>query len=202
MDERPFLQAALADPTNDTLLLVYSDWLEEQGDETSAAKAIFLRLTARLRSLPADAAPDARRHLQEMAARLEPEWLAVVSRLAVENCSGQRKSGDLRAFPALAFQCDRSWDRMAPTSDPTVRFCHSCRENVYYCDTIVTARKHAEEAHCIAVDLGIVRRKDDIFRYGPTPGWPSEEWLAEEAERIRIDEVSAVREERKGKRDT
>jgi uncharacterized protein (TIGR02996 family) len=202
MDESAFFQAALADPTDDTLFLVYSDWLEDKGDDASTTKATFLRLTVRLRALPMEAAPDARRRLQEIAARLDPEWLAVVSRLEIENCGAVRDRTDPRISWVFAYQCDRSWDRMEPTADTTVRFCTSCRESVYYCDTIVTARKHAEAGHCIAVDLGIIRRKNDVIPNMPVPGFPSEQWLAQEAERLRVDEVSAEREARKQQQNT
>jgi hypothetical protein len=47
------------------------------------------------------------------------------------------------------------------------------------------------------VDLGIIRRKNDVNPHLPRPGFPSLKWLAQEAERLRLDDVSAEREQRK-----
>src|SRR5262249_14570006 len=130
-DESNLLQAVLADPTDDLLLLAYADWLEDRTDEVSAAKAAFLRLTGPLLDLPTEEAPEARKRLQELAAGLDTDWLAVVSRLEVENCGRRRRQQDPSAR-FFAFQCDRKWDQMRPTGDANVRHCASCGEDVYY----------------------------------------------------------------------
>ncbi len=46
-DEAAFLRAAQAQPDDDTLRLVYADWLEEQGGEKFATQAAFVRLQVR-----------------------------------------------------------------------------------------------------------------------------------------------------------
>lgn len=43
-DELAFIRAATAQPDDDTIRLVYADWLEEQGGEKFAAQAAFVRL--------------------------------------------------------------------------------------------------------------------------------------------------------------
>jgi uncharacterized protein (TIGR02996 family) len=43
-----FLEAILQDPDDDTPRLVFADWLEEQGDSASAARAEFIRLQCAL----------------------------------------------------------------------------------------------------------------------------------------------------------
>ena len=43
-----------------------------------------------------------------------------------------------------------------------MRHCERCKENVNYCDTITAAREHARQGNCVAVDLGIIRRDNDL----------------------------------------
>jgi uncharacterized protein (TIGR02996 family) len=56
-EELSFIRAAAAQPADDTLRLVYADWLEEQGGEAYSAQAAFVRLQVRRSRLhPADPA--------------------------------------------------------------------------------------------------------------------------------------------------
>jgi uncharacterized protein (TIGR02996 family) len=165
-----FLDRLLADPTDDATRLVYADWLEEQGDDESNAKAQFLRLTAELGGPDARKRKKSRRHrLQQLAANLDTDWLGIVSRLDIEMCYAKQMevvTGQwrfLRASPPLEFLCDRKWEELQSAPDRDVRFCEQCQHNVFYCDTIIAAREHAHEGHCVAVDLGVIRRKDDLF---------------------------------------
>jgi uncharacterized protein (TIGR02996 family) len=200
-DETAFLQALLADPSDDGLRLVYADWLEEQGAPMSADKAGFLRLTADLTTNPGRKRQrkTKRKRLQELAAGLDTDWLAVVSRLPVENCHGKRmKTESQRSYEVrFDYLCDRRWEDLQTTTDQAVRFCDDCRHNVHYCGTIMEARKHAQKGHCIAVDLGVIRREDDLAPRLRLLGWPSPELLRQEEERVRPDPVSAERERRK-----
>jgi uncharacterized protein (TIGR02996 family) len=197
-----FLQMLLADPADDTTRLVYADWLEEQGDAVSAAKSEFLRLTVQLaapRGTKAERKKKEKR-LQELAAVLEDTgWLAVVSRLPIENCLRKGTAGERRPRSRVNFDylCDRQWEDLRPTGDTALRFCDACRQNVHYCDTITEARKHAEEGHCIAVDLGVIRRERDLEPEMMWVGQPSAEFLQQERERVQPDPVSAERERRK-----
>ena len=158
-DHPAFLRAILADPADDTPRLVYADWLDEQVDPVAPAMAEFLRLTA------APPTPDGDRRLQELAAGLEPDWLAVVSRLAVENCRGKRQEllTDRRPLDLrFEFVCDQRWDGMRPTPDRAVRFCDRCREPVHYCESITVARSFARRGRCVSVDLAVPRTPGDI----------------------------------------
>ena len=207
-DERDFLSKLLENPADDTVRLVYADWLDERADAESTTKAQFLRLTARLneRKKVGKWHTALRKQMQPLAAKLPTDWLAVVSRLQVERCAGKERSAESASGPRMSmsqffnFVCDKRWDEMAPTDDATVRRCDQCDENVHYCDTIVTAREHAWEGHCVAVDLGIIRRDDDInaLRLAmKMVGRPSVADLEEERKRNEIDAVSREREERK-----
>jgi uncharacterized protein (TIGR02996 family) len=197
-DERAFLRQQQDTPADDDLRLVYADWLEEQGDAVSLAKAEFLRLTTQAKAelTPLNQDP-LRRRLQGLAATLDPEWLAVASNLAIENCRRDRKAP--RYGYGFEFLCDKRWNNLDPTDDPAVRFCTGCSQKVHYCDTLRVAREHAEEGHCIAIDLGVIRRKRDLEPEMALLGRPRPEFLAEEAERRRLDPVSEQREKKKEK---
>jgi uncharacterized protein (TIGR02996 family) len=195
MREDDFLRAVCADPKDDALLKVYSDWLEEQGDAASAGKAEFLRLTA----APAEPGRDARLH--KLAASLDTDWLAVVSRMRIENCAKKRAEGETRRPGPVRFEfvCDRRWEDLRPTDERAVRFCDACELHVHYCDTITDARKHALRGHCVAVDLGVMRREWDLRERRILMGRMSPEAAQREAELAKPDPVSAMRERRKQK---
>lgn len=159
--EAVFLLGLVENPADDLLRLVYSDWLEERGDPDSLEKAEYLRLT--VRSIGEKAGEMAAR-LEQLAAGLDPDWLAPVSRLAVENCPVERVHARRTFFSKLLFRkrCTRRWETLDPTSDPTVRHCDDCSQQVHYCGTIAKARAQAFFGNCIAVDLGIIRREGDV----------------------------------------
>jgi uncharacterized protein (TIGR02996 family) len=77
--EKSFLDALAADPFDDATRLVYSDWLDDQGD----GRADFLRAEQRLAVLP-ETDPDLYPAEQECARirrRLDPGWVEAVGRL-------------------------------------------------------------------------------------------------------------------------
>ncbi|MBN9518290.1 TIGR02996 domain-containing protein [bacterium] len=198
MSDDEFLRAVLADPTQDTPLLVYADWLDERGDPVSAAKAEFLRGTVGLRTVPKARHKGFRKRLQALAAGLDTDWLGVVSRVAVENCGNPANENriGMRVFQ-FDVLCDRRWEDLRPTEDRGVRFCEGCGENVHYCDTIVEGRRHAHQGHCVAIDLGVIRRDGDLEPERMWVGRASAETLLQERERAQPDPVSAERERRK-----
>jgi uncharacterized protein (TIGR02996 family) len=204
-----FLAKLAEEPADDTTRLVYADWLDEQGDSLSAAKAEFLRLTVQVASTKGRKGKGwkgwkkaRRKRLQELAAALDTAWLAVVSRLPIENCLDKRRNGEEArpgGLPRVAFEflCDRRWEDLQATGDRAVRFCDACRQNVHYCDTITEAREHAWEGHCIAVDLGVIRRERDLDPPLMLFGTLSPSFMRREGGRMQPDPVSAQREQRK-----
>jgi uncharacterized protein (TIGR02996 family) len=161
-DEDDFLRALLDNPADDTTRLVYADWLDERNENQGAAKARFLRLTTQLSGASGD--KKIKTELQLLAAKLDTDWLAIVSRLKIENCGAMRAGpeGLREARNLFELVCDKSWDELTATDDTVIRFCGACHQNVHYCDTIMNAREHARQGHCVAVDLGIIRRNGDL----------------------------------------
>jgi uncharacterized protein (TIGR02996 family) len=163
--DETFLTTLAAEPSDDVTRLVYADWLEERGDPASAAKAEFLRVTVRLAEDTRKAGKKKlRKRLQQLAAELDTGWLAVVSHLPIENCHGKRTEFQRRPLRQVRFDflCGRRWEDLSPTKDRTVRACDTCQQKVHYCDTITVARQHARAGHCIAIDLGVIRRNGDL----------------------------------------
>src|SRR5688572_10668049 len=46
--------------------------------------------------------------------------------------------------------CPKTWDAVAETTDPTIRRCSACSEQVYLCTTDEETLMHARANHCIA----------------------------------------------------
>lgn len=82
MEEAGFILAIRDAPQDDAPRLVYSDWLEETGDVVSRLKAQFLRLTVEQGAVSRSGGNDTsqRLRLQQLARRLDANWLERVSR--------------------------------------------------------------------------------------------------------------------------
>jgi uncharacterized protein (TIGR02996 family) len=129
--------------------------------------------------------------LPELAAVLDPGCLAVVSDPAIEGC-GRSTGGMWWPWPRFDFVCDKSWADMGPTGDTGVRHCEACGKDVYFCDNLADAREHAEASHCIAVDLGDIRREGDLIPPFAFAGRPSKEDIRQSYEHG-VDPVSQAR---------
>jgi uncharacterized protein (TIGR02996 family) len=127
--------------------------------------------------------------LQELAATLDPNWLAVVSDPEIEGCG--KSVGEARQL-RFDFVCDKTWADMRPTDDKSVRHCEACRKDVYYCDNLADAREHSQEGRCIAVDLGIIRHERDLVPRTMFLGRPSKEAVRRTYEED-LDPVSQAR---------
>ena len=51
----------------------------------------------------------------------------------------------------FAFQCPKRWTKLAKTADPDIRFCSTCSQNVYLCNSMEDVHRHASKGNCIAV---------------------------------------------------
>jgi len=129
---------------------VYADWLEERGD---TQRAEFVRLQQQIARMAFDDPELELRtnRLRTLASLLPLPWRVQVARPAVEGCS-----------LAFELQCPREWGSFAPTHNPDVRHCDTCRKDVHYCSSVVEARRHARQGHCVAIDLRAARWGGDI----------------------------------------
>lgn len=202
-DEGSFLQAILTNPTDDLPRLVYADWLDEQQTEETKNKAEFLRLTAALvMETNMTTRLKLEQHLTAKARHLPTDWLPAVSRLSTENCAvaGNTIRQPLETIE-FEFECPVLWEAMTPTGDVAIRRCESCKQNVYYCDTIGQAREHARQGHCVAVDAAIPRTEGDLVppRYVKGKIGPNSPLVRQNRISTQVDEVSKERERRKRK---
>jgi uncharacterized protein (TIGR02996 family) len=212
-DEDGFLRKLLENPADDTVRLVYADWLEEWDDGLSAAKVKFLRAQHDLQTVRGrEKRAILKARVRELARPLPTDWLAAVSHLTIENCPAARRRtrdgtppapGERFPLPIqFDYHCPKQWSELKPTDDSTVRYCTTCKHSVYYCDTIQEARRQAWQGRCVAIDCAIPRRPRDLAppirrlmgRMLPTD---IDRAQRQERERLRLDEVSEEREHRK-----
>jgi uncharacterized protein (TIGR02996 family) len=144
-------------------------------------------LECQLASLSKEMRQQIPHRLQELAATFDPNWLAVVSDPEIEGC-GKGKGWQ----PRFDFVCDKTWSDLRPTGNDTVRHCEACGTNVHFCDNLADAREHSQEGHCIAVDLGVIRRDGDLAPRRMILGRPSRETMRSTYQED-IDPVSRTR---------
>lgn len=146
-DEAAFIAQIHADPYDDTVRLIYADWLEEQGDQ----RAEYLRLECELNGLqPGDALfQELRPRFDELRSQCERDWLADVGRTRVANCG------------AFAFRCPRRWENLIALKKAGNRFCSTCAKPVYYCQSREEIVQRAAAGDCIAIDTGILKPEFD-----------------------------------------
>jgi uncharacterized protein (TIGR02996 family) len=76
-DDLAFIRGLLANPEDNSLRLVYADWLEDRGDPRST----FLRLEVALHETePASRSGDLRERLHQARSDLDARWLALIDR--------------------------------------------------------------------------------------------------------------------------
>jgi uncharacterized protein (TIGR02996 family) len=101
-EEAAFLAQLRDHPDDEATLLVYADWLHDSG---AAERAEFLRLQQRVSQLRhrQKGFSDSSRLLLRLGRKLDPEWLAVVSRPRLEGTcwSGMDSDGDPDVFRYL-----------------------------------------------------------------------------------------------------
>jgi uncharacterized protein (TIGR02996 family) len=148
--DQDFTRAIVASPDDEALRLVYADWLEERGE----SRAEFVRLE----SAHAQAGTDEDRRaalrvrLQQIQTGLDPKWIALIDRPAIENCATAR----------FVVQCPRLWEKLTVKDDGPVRSCSACRGNVFYCASVEEARDRASRGERVAVASWLERRPGDV----------------------------------------
>ncbi len=152
-EETGFLNTIRQTPRDETARLVYADWLDEQTDELSKAKANFIRLEARMAAAPEVGLNQARllNRLRKWAALVPPEWLAIVSHPVLEECRF-----------TFEFECPKEWQLLAPTDIANIRFCDACQRTVHFCETLDEGRDHVRQGDCVAVSQALVRQPNDL----------------------------------------
>jgi len=157
-EDRAFLRAIQNNPADVSLWLIYADWLEEFGDP----RAEYLRLELRRELLP-ESHPQRksiRERLEQLYPTLDPDWVAVFDRPAIENCSSE-----------FNFRCPRLWESLQATARPDVRLCSICQQAVYFCHDLRTAHEHLKLGQCVAVRSGLPRTLIDLLDPVEAEAW-------------------------------
>jgi uncharacterized protein (TIGR02996 family) len=146
-EERAFLKALEADSDNDRLRLAYAEVLAARGDPRGEYLRVECLLAGRLDDPARRQALEGR--LEQLAAAVNRLWAMLVARRSrILNCGGAEGEGPLVRF---AYRCPNQWGMLAPTEESGVRFCESCRQQVYFCETGGEVRQHALSGHCVAI---------------------------------------------------
>jgi uncharacterized protein (TIGR02996 family) len=135
---------------DDASRVVYADWLEQQGDVVRAA---FLRVQEELRGArPGDAAFSAQAsRLAALADQIDVGWRIKIASASVERCG-----------VAFDLRCPMKWSALQPTGRDGVRHCTGCKQDVYYALSVGEARAFAKQGHCVALDAGSARWRNDL----------------------------------------
>lgn len=171
-EDRSFLREILNNPAELTAWLIYADWLDEHCDP----RAEYIRLEVRREQLP-ETHPERlaiRTRLEQLRPSLDPDWVALFDRPAVENCTSE-----------FDYRCPRLWELLQPTDRPDVRHCGTCGHAVYYCHDLETACEHVKHGECVAVRTGLPRTATDLM--GPVAAEVCTELLSDPHIRTRPD---------------
>lgn len=150
-EDKAFVRAILNSPADLTGWLAYADWLDERDDP----RAEYVRLQFVLAQPENERAPpfDLLQRLAQLQAKLDPYWIAIFDRPAIENCD-----------KVFAFKCPKKWEYLKGTEDPLVRDCDACQKKVYYCHGMEEAYQHARQNRCVAISLSVAHVHGDVHR--------------------------------------
>jgi uncharacterized protein (TIGR02996 family) len=143
-EETAFVNAILASPRDDTVRLVFADWLDERNDPRDE----WLRVTVRLQQLVWNFAPvesrakqlwvrevaQLQRRLRELRSLVSEAWALRIQRGLIESCN------------IADAKCPNEWLRLPESDRPDRRQCSSCERFVRYC-------RSAAEVHQAMVEM-------------------------------------------------
>lgn len=52
----------------------------------------------------------------------------------------------------FAFQCPKKWEELRKTKDTKIRYCDTCAEQVYFCDSILELEDAIQNGRCVAFE--------------------------------------------------
>jgi uncharacterized protein (TIGR02996 family) len=111
-----FLEAILQDPDDDTPRLIFADWLEEQGDAASAARAEFIRVQCTLAKgrLPSGRRAKLERREWSLIIQYGREWERPVGRLVISSEFHRGFVGEATLWGGKFLSCADRLFRRAP----------------------------------------------------------------------------------------
>ena len=158
-EEIDFLKEIEANLDDDSARLVYADWLEERGDDRSEYLRLELELSSGSGTIADRETTVAR--VQELNAAIDPDWLSLVSRSAIEGCYTHLLENR---------GCPGRWRSLKKTESPKVRLCENCEKAIHFCTSVSKARWfRAVAQQKVTLESTLERQVDDI-----EPQYPEE----------------------------
>jgi hypothetical protein len=159
-EEAPLARRLAEDPRDEAARAAYRALLEARGDPRAALFEASDRLRAARGAEQWQILGTIERLLVDR--EIEAWWCTVDPRRAraapIHNC-GLAEEWSAERF---SFECPRTWDSLAPTTDPKVRSCDECRRDVHFCDDDDELIANAREGRCVAmappVEAWVTRR--------------------------------------------
>jgi uncharacterized protein (TIGR02996 family) len=150
-EDRAFLRRILDHPEERMTWLAYADWLDERG---YAQRAEYLRLTVECGELPTGNPDRSQREarLTALQVELDPNWAMMFDTPQIGNCRVRWE-----------FACPLSWENLAATDTPEIRFCLACRRPVFYCHSMGDAEQFASAGECVAITSRVFPASDVPF---------------------------------------
>lgn len=128
----------------------YRAWLAERGDpraELFELEELMTRPTHGGETVELSALRERARVLLERRGT-RSWWRAMAQVAPLRNCGAAANEPTRVRF---AFECARSWESLAPGSNPDARRCDGCSREVFLCTSLETAEARARAGDCIAV---------------------------------------------------
>lgn len=55
----------------------------------------------------------------------------------------------------FTFLCPKTWSQLERTKQLDVRYCSTCRRDVFFCDSLEAVEEHRRAGRCICVQAGV-----------------------------------------------
>lgn len=150
-DELSFLGEIETDLDDNTARLIYADWLQERGD----VRGEYLRTEVALASGGGEIKDleAAVVRIEQLKSEIDSDWLALVSRSAIEGCyKSYLESRD----------CPGRWRALPRTDQPRIRVCETCEKAVLFCENVKEAKYYLNRNLGVAIEASCERSVDDL----------------------------------------
>ncbi len=141
-DEKAFLSGILENPLDNAIRLIYSDWLEEHD---RPIQADYLRVECQMSAFqPEDIRYKLKRaYLITIGKSLDSEWVALISRVKIDNCPSHQNPNS---------NCPNQWEALKITECERIRECEQCRRRVYFCSEVLEVDRLRRQGEVIVID--------------------------------------------------
>ncbi len=141
-DERAFLDGILENPLDNAIRLIFADWLDEHDRPIEAE---YLRVECQMSQFEThDIRYKLKRaHLVTIGKTIEREWIAMISRVHIDNCPHLENKHS---------HCPKRWEALKQTESEMIRECEHCTRSVYFCTEVLDVDQLRRQGETIVVD--------------------------------------------------